>query len=359
MSGPPKVTGFKRPRVDIAPDLVEEVDVALQMRGCSEVTTNLRADEMYAPAVGPAHPWKAEDVSHRNTLAGRVDESFMNPYLFEQNLRAQNRVQFTDWKTKQQSAGDPKRLRREWEEEQAKKKVEEERDGLGEATVVTKGGEVVKSDELEVAVVGNASGNMPTYIGGVAAKNFTDEGDYTEGHDMYYEENRDNEKTKRIIAKKPEAKQHVGELYDYQGRHIMFDPPKKTKAVKNYPPTKLLHTFHGHNKGVHCVRWLPSVGHMFASGGMEGKVKLWSTAAPYEPVMTYNGHHRGVKDVNFNRDGTSFLSSSHDNFIRQWDTETGQVTATFSNGSLANCVKYHPNADYQHQFFAGCSDKQV
>ena len=349
---PPREAGYKRPFVELAPDVEEEEDAAYQRRGCKEVKVNLRADELYAAEVGPAHPWRAADQAHRNTLTGVVEESYINPLVFEEEMRRNTRVQFDDWK-KKKLAKDPAVLRKEWEEAEAKKALEAEND---DGTITTKGGEVV-AKEAEAA---NESSALVTVVGGKEVQVYNEaEETHTEGHDMYYEENKKGERSRRVVARKAESTRHVKELYDYQGRHIMFDPPSVTKSPQNYPPKKLVHTFRGHNKGVHVVRWLPSIGHMFASGGQDGKVKLWNTFGNHEPIQTYHGHFKGIKDINFNADGTSFLSSSFDNFIREWDTETGKVINTYSNGSLANCVKYHPDPDFQYQFFAGCSDKQV
>lgn len=42
-------------------------------------------------------------------------------------------------------------------------------------------------------------------------------------------------------------------------------------------------------------------------------------------VRTYNGHKMSVKDIDFNNDGTEFLSASFDRYIKLWDTETGKI----------------------------------
>ncbi len=76
-------------------------------------------------------------------------------------------------------------------------------------------------------------------------------------------------------------------------------------------------------------------------------------------MRTYFGHRQAVRDINFNNEGDKFLSASYDRYIKQWDTETGQVTCRFTNKKVPYCVKYHPDPDKQHLFVAGMADKKI
>ena len=42
-------------------------------------------------------------------------------------------------------------------------------------------------------------------------------------------------------------------------------------------------------------------------------------------MRTYLGHTAGVRQANFNHDGTKFVTVSYDKQMHWWDTETGQV----------------------------------
>lgn len=37
----------------------------------------------------------------------------------------------------------------------------------------------------------------------------------------------------------------------------------------------------------------------------------------------------------------------------------GKCISAFSNKRIPYCVKFNPDADKQHQFLAGCSDKKI
>ncbi|KAJ9447860.1 Pre-mRNA-processing factor 17 [Diplonema papillatum] len=343
-AAPAPLVGFKRPIVDLAPDVADEVDFAYLAPGTTEVRSNLLAEELYAPAAGPANPWKAADTSQRNTTLGFFEESAMNAYMFEEQQRSNDRVMFGDWKQKR-AEKDPKRLR--VEAKQAALQKADKKEGEPEVEV-TKGGEVVSR------VVGGKD------MGTVALAT-AEEGELVEGHDMYYVEDKKGNKSRQVVALTPVFTRHIDEttLYDYQGRSVILEPPSVTVSNECYPPKKLVHTYLGHNKGVHVLRWVTAMGHMFLSGGQEGKVKLWNTLGNHELVQTYHGHFLGVKDINLSGNSATFLTCAHDRFIREWDTETGKVLGTYSNGALANVVKYHPDPDRPYIFFAGCSDNQL
>ena len=92
---------------------------------------------------------------------------------------------------------------------------------------------------------------------------------------------------------------------------------------------------------------------------MDTKVKLWDVYHEGNCLRTFLGHSQAVKDVTFNNKGTKFISTSYDRQIKIWDTETGQCVQAFSNGKMANVVKYHPDPDKQNIFMAGMVDKKI
>lgn len=69
---------------------------------------------------------------------------------------------------------------------------------------------------------------------------------------------------------------HGGSMTDYQGRSWLT-PPTDVKEEEHecFIPKTWLHTWSGHTKGVAAIRWVPPVGHMLLSAGMDSKVKIW------------------------------------------------------------------------------------
>lgn len=84
-----------------------------------------------------------------------------------------------------------------------------------------------------------------------------------------------------------------------------------------------------------------------------------------------------MRDVNFNVDGTSFLSASYDKSVKLWDTETGkipicsydgsdsttnisgQVKSRFPMRKIPYCVAFNPSEHKQHLFICGMSDRKI
>ena len=73
----------------------------------------------------------------------------------------------------------------------------------------------------------------------------------------------------------------VKEPLDYQGRSFMHVPQdvgvnlrSAEPPTKCFLPKKLIHTWTGHNKGIHAIRWLPVSAHLLLSCSMDSKIKV-------------------------------------------------------------------------------------
>jgi len=153
---------------------------------------------------------------------------------------------------------------------------------------------------------------------------------------------------------------HGASETNYAGDSWIAAPKdKKRTGDECFLPKRWVHTYAGHTKGVSAIRFFPGTGHLLLSAGLDNKVKIWDVFGSGKLLRTYMGHNKGVKDVWFTNDGTRFVSSSYDNDIKLWDTETGKVVQAVTAGKVANCVRLHPHADKQHTLLAGLSDRRV
>lgn len=150
---------------------------------------------------------------------------------------------------------------------------------------------------------------------------------------------------------------------DYQGRSWMAPPAgvrleeDGEEIHKCFTPKKCIHRYTGHTKGVQAIAFFPGYGHLLLSASMDGSVKIWDVNGGRGQRRTYLGHSAAVRDVQFSNDGKEFLSAGYDRFVRQWDTETGQCVATFTNRKMPYCAKYYPVDN--NVFLCGCSDNRV
>jgi len=174
------------------------------------------------------------------------------------------------------------------------------------------------------------------------------------------------------VAIEPSTKLHLPpeEEFNYKGESWIVCPTELKSGLdiddsevgagmdhhKCYVPKKCTARFLGHNKGVHRIRLSPRTGHLLLSAGLDGKCKVWSVTTK-KVCRTYIGHSAAVRDVQFNNDGTKFLSCSFDRFIRLWDTEKGDVLGTYTNRRVPYVLKFYPKDD--NIFVVGCSDNKI
>ena len=75
--------------------------------------------------------------------------------------------------------------------------------------------------------------------------------------------------------------------------------PTSAEGIKGYLPSRCVHEYAGHAKGVANIKLFPKTAHLLLSAGLDGKVKLWdaSGANGYKLFRTYDGHAKGVRQV--------------------------------------------------------------
>eukprot|EP00667_Euglena_gracilis_P007486 EG_transcript_7561 len=341
---------FARKPINIAPDvIVPEPDYHVLPVSATAITYNPPADRLYAPVAGPVMPGHSlyRAPSH---LTGHYERSQLSEYIFQEAFRANNREGCPE---------DAKRDREVKERKAARDKRKREanagQDGAGADVEADSDDEerkrrreaLVVADPARMQLVAQKDGNALA-LEGDAEK---------EGLTVYFEEDeKRGVRVARYEAIEPRSVLHIPETYDYQGRSFMHDPLRDSD-LPSFLPKKQLHTYRGHNKGVHAIRWFPPHGHLLLSAGFDGKVKLWDVMGHRNVVRTYVGHSKAVKEICFNNDGTTFVSAGFDRFVRIWDTETGKVTATYTTGRQPHCLCVHP--EKPHVLLAGMGDKKI
>lgn len=98
---------------------------------------------------------------------------------------------------------------------------------------------------------------------------------------------------------------------------------------------------------------------MLLSSSMDSTVKLWNVNGDRKCLRTYYGHTEAVRGVDFNHDGTRFISFSYDRYVKLWDTETGQCISRHTSRKVPFCAKIQPNPSRSFEFLVGQSDKKI
>ncbi|KAF1744111.1 hypothetical protein MXB_4547, partial [Myxobolus squamalis] len=179
---------------------------------------------------------------------------------------------------------------------------------------------------------------------------------------------KEKEAKKEIVKKQeePEMVSEITQAVDYQARSFMVPPQdigvnfrSDEPPERCYLPTKHLFTWRGHLKGITALRLIPKTGHLMLSGSADTTVKLWECYKERRLIMTYKGHHDPIKDLCFDNDGKRFLTCSLDRYIKLWDTETGVCTGRFTTNKIANCIRFNPDEDKQNLFIGAMADKKM
>ncbi|CAF9923221.1 MAG: hypothetical protein GOMPHAMPRED_002776 [Gomphillus americanus] len=165
---------------------------------------------------------------------------------------------------------------------------------------------------------------------------------------------------------------HGSQQTDYQGRTYMHVPQdlgidltSQNTEIKNYIPSKQIHTWRGHTKPINALRFFPNSGHLLLSSSADTKIKLWDVYHQRELLRTFSGHSKSVNDICFNPTGTQFLSASYDKQIKLWDTEYGKCISRFTTGKIPHVIKFHPPIDedpltaLSTEFLVGTSDNKI
>ena len=348
------------PAVKAAPEVQpnEQMDKRRHLAvDTKEVSYNPKYDEMFAPVVGPAHPFKSDaEKADRNMLSGNVEAAHINEFQFELQRRTFHSYGFAQ--DPSQDTGEGLVGDKEGADYQEYKSVFEDNK--------------TRPKDKRKRQRNDDPSDIEGYVGPWAK--FEDEelvSKPSEEDQKFLDEY--TAKMRRKTVKQTDetpmeetSKLHIKDPTDYQGRsflHIPQDVGINLKAdeppTKCFIPKRQIHEWKGHTKSIACIKWFPKSGHMLLSGSMDTKVKLWEVYKSRRCIMTYHGHRQAIRDCDFNNSGNQFLSTAYDRYIKLWDTETGQCVNRFTNKKVGYCVKFNPDDDKQHLFVVGTADKKI
>ncbi|KAI5119920.1 hypothetical protein M0805_000885 [Coniferiporia weirii] len=338
----------------------------------TQMNVNIPYSDMTLPVQGPVDPFGDRNrFDNQNALAGHVEEQAMTEHSFRRQHLTYSILGYSA-----NPSADPNAPAFLGSLEKAQ--------ANGFATVDTL--RASHSERSELKRKRKPKGDVDivdgdgAYVGpwapweGDDRSNELPEGAHDAGGDE--EEESEEEEAPTAVVRKSRAKRgtagqessvfHGKSLTDYQGRTYMYPPLAEAPHIVQEPgsqecfiPKVCVHTYTGHTQGVSVIKLLPKTAHLFLSGSMDTKIKLWDVYTTGNCLRTFVGHTKAVKDVCFSNDGRRFLSCGYDRQMKLWDTETGQCIKRFSNGKIPYVIKFHPDEDKQNIFLAGMSDKKI
>ncbi|KAF8649868.1 hypothetical protein AX16_005630 [Volvariella volvacea WC 439] len=335
----------------------------------TQINVNIPYKDMILPIQGPENPFSDKNrFLNQNALAGHVEEQSMSDHAFRSQHLTHSILGYSANPSVDPNAPailgsvanaeangfatiDTLRASRA-----QKKELKRKRKDRGNL-------EIVDGEGVYVGPWASWEGEEPqsTFLSGVVANE--EEEEEEEEEPTYV---RKVAKPKKGAHGQETSVFHGTSMTDYQGRTYMSPPVaeapnllQEAGSQECFIPKVCIHTWTGHTQGVSVIRTFPETGHLFISGSMDTKIKLWDIYTHGNCLRTFHGHVKAVKDICFSNDGRQFLSCAYDRTMKLWDTETGQCIKRFGNGKIPYVVRFHPDPDKQHIFLAGMSDKKI
>ncbi|EPX74079.1 splicing factor Prp17 [Schizosaccharomyces octosporus yFS286] len=321
-----------------------------------ELSHNVPIEKMHKPLYGPANPYLTKNQdSQKNTITGYVERENVSNAVFNQEFNSYGKRKTQNGESEGDSV-DPSAFKERRDE------IKKLRKAAGDPSVL----------EGENAY----SGPWANYDDKGELSPSSEEVEEIEEVVEYTNENQEEEKRDATLSTTPtyeeksEAKEystfHKDSLYDYQNRTYLHVPTDVGLSLIGTPgeqvcylPKKHIHTWKGHTKGVSCLRFFPTSGHLLLSGSLDSEIKIWDVYHDRSLLRTFHGHRKPIRDLSFNQSGSSFLSASFDKTIKLWDTETGKCQQRFATGKQAHCVRFQVDPERPFEFLAGMSDKKI
>lgn len=313
------------------------------------VNYNPTYEALWAPELGPKNPFYADGITPgmRNTLGGSIEKTHLADFHFEEQIQTFNTFGFAMDPSAASDAsrgGDVVGDKQMWAEMSGR--------SVHQATKRD-----AKKRKMTDAAAGKVLAGQGTALTEAEAEELAKDVEAAEEAEAAKAEV--EAAKKRIEDGIPETQTmfHGKMARDYQGRTWIDAPPDiKAASDQSYIPKQCVHTWSGHTKGVHAIRWFPGSGHLLLSASMDCKVKIWDVYNSRKCTRTYVGHSKPVRDIYFSEDGKQFSSVGFDKVVRYWDTETGQCIQSWKSKGIPYCVNIHPGDD---NILVGCSNKNI
>ncbi|KAK0570069.1 hypothetical protein OC861_000210 [Tilletia horrida] len=351
----------------------------------TEMHVNLRYQDMTAAIQGPANPFSNRKLGAvQNSLSGHVESAAMTDFDFKNQHRTFEQHGYARNPTAQiEGVGGGSSAASQWvgdigaASQNGGASSLERRGGGGEGRASAKQLKRKRHQSGNTEVVEGPDAYLGPWAGWKDEQVHVPEGVGPSAEELKLAEEQSANRQKEAEAMQEKRRKaeaggeeksvfHGKSMYDYQGRTYMHVPTDVDTNLNGeagtqecYIPKACIHTFSGHTKAISALRLFPKSGHLLLSASTDTKIKLWDVYHEGNCLRTFMGHTRAVKDVTFSNDGRRFLSAGYDRQVKLWDTETGQCIRKFSNGNVANCVKFHPDDDKQHIFLAGTANKKI
>ncbi|XP_014679169.1 PREDICTED: pre-mRNA-processing factor 17-like [Priapulus caudatus] len=324
-----------------------------------EVTYNPKYEDLFAPEVGPQHPFKTkQQLAEKNILSGYVEPAHVNDFTFERERRTFTSYGYAIDPSHDASLSSTKLVGNMVELEKNKGAT------VFECKMKREGDKRKKETARDPSDIDSYLGPWAKYADEKTTMKPTEEEQEELDEIVAKRQKKGKSGTEKSVEEKSTL--HIKDALDYQGRSFLHAPQdvgvnlrSEDPPDKCYMPKKLVHTWSGHTRALSAIRWLPHTAHLLLSCGMDAKVKVWEVYNERRCLRTYLGHKQAVRDIAFNNDGSRFLSAGYDRYIKLWDTETGECISKFTSRKVPYCVKFNPDEDKQHLFVAGTSDKKI
>ncbi|KAF8736019.1 hypothetical protein AX14_001024 [Amanita brunnescens Koide BX004] len=372
----PKVADIQSLSTNAAPDVLSEdplKQTSLVTRPTdTQMNVNIPYKDMLMPLQGPENPFGERNrFLNQNALAGHVEEQAMTDHAFRSQYLTHSILGYSV-----NPSIDPNAPAILGSVENAQANGYATIDSLSSTKTQKKELKRKRKPRGDLETVegdGAYAGPWASWQGEEPKNEILMEG---VADDDEEEEEEEEEPPPDVVIKKAKPKKgapgqetsvfHGKSMTDYQGRTYMSPPLAEAPHLSHevgsqecFIPKVCIHTWTGHTQGVSVIRTFPETGHLFLSGSMDTKIKLWDIYTHGNCLRTLYGHVKAVKDLTFSNDGRRFLSCSYDRTMKLWDTETGQCIQRFGNGKIPYVVRFHPDEDKQNIFLAGMSDKKI